>query len=118
MNAQTPDPVGSPAETMTEWPLQIRHLLIDRHVSPGWLPIGFREASGFKRAVCAGESKPLLRQEIEGSRRLDTAFARSVRRGDIRQIAAGHVTMHLGHPEAAMQAIRDLLGLQPVTESA
>ena len=64
----------------------------------------------FKRAVSAGVSESLLRDEIEGKHRLYTALAESVPRGDIRRIDAGHATIHYRQPEAVFQAIRDLLG--------
>ena len=64
----------------------------------------------FKKAVSAGESESLLHEEIEGKRRLYTALAESVPRGENRLIDdAGHVTIHLRHPEAVLQAIQDLL---------
>jgi hypothetical protein len=64
----------------------------------------------FKRAVSVGESESLLREEIEGKRRLYTALAESVPRGEIRLVDAGHVTMHLRRPDAVLQAIQDLIG--------
>jgi len=57
-----------------------------------------------------GESESLLREEIEGKRRLYTALAVSVPRGEIRLIDAGHVTLHLRCPGAVVQTIQDLLG--------
>ena len=67
------------------------------------------EVDGFKQAVSIGESDSLLREEIEGKRRLYTALAGSVPRGEIRLVDAGHVTMHLRRPGAVLQAIQDLL---------
>ena len=128
-------------QEMTDWPEEIREPLIERHVSPEWLRAGAREAcnvdqlydelrqggpmpdvplivlssmgtDGFKRAVLVGESESLLREEIEGKRRLYTAFAGSLPRGEVRLVDAGHVTMHFRHPEAVLQAIGDLLGGQ------
>ena len=65
----------------------------------------------FKRAVSQGTSESLLREEIEGKRRLYTALAESVPRGEIRLIDdAGHVTLHLRRPDAVRQTIQDLLG--------
>jgi hypothetical protein len=61
-------------------------------------------------AVSVGESESLLREEIEGKRRLYTALAESVPRGEIRLVDAGHVTMHLRRPHAVLQAIQDLIG--------
>jgi pimeloyl-ACP methyl ester carboxylesterase len=126
-------------QEMADWPESIRELLIERHVSPEWLRVGFQEAKNvdqlydevrhagpmpdvplivlcsmgidsFKRAVLVGESDSLLREEIEGKRRLYTALAESVPRGENRLVDAGHVTMHLRRPDAVLQAIQDLLG--------
>jgi pimeloyl-ACP methyl ester carboxylesterase len=125
-------------QEMAGWPAEIRERLIERHLSPGWLLTGFREAGnvdelydevrqagpmpdvplivlcsmevdGFKQAVSAGVPDSLLREEIEGKRRLYTALAGSVPRGEIRLVGAGHVTIHLRHPDAVLQAIQDLL---------
>jgi pimeloyl-ACP methyl ester carboxylesterase len=124
-------------QEMAGWPVEIRERLIERHLSPEWLVTGFREASnidqlyhdvrhggpmpdvplivlcsmevdGFKKAVSMGVPDSLLREEVEGKRRLYTALAGSVPRGEIRLVDAGHVTMHLRHPEAVLQAIDDL----------
>lgn len=116
------------AQEMADWPEQIRKLLIERHVSTQWLRAGFQEANNvdqlcdemrhaapmpdvrlivltsmgidsFKRAVSQGTSESLLREEIEGKRRLYTTLAESVPRGEIRLIDdAGHVTVHLRRP--------------------
>jgi pimeloyl-ACP methyl ester carboxylesterase len=128
------------AQETADWPEEIRDLLIDRHVSPEWLRVGLQEAKNvdqlyeevrqaglmpdvplivlssmgidsFKRAVSQGTSESLLHEEIEGKRRLYTALAHSIPRGEIRLIEdAGHVTMHFRRPEAVLQAIEDLLG--------
>jgi len=64
----------------------------------------------FKRAVLVGESDELLREENEGKRRLYTALAGSVPRGENRVIeGAGHASIHWSHPGAVAQAIQDLL---------
>jgi pimeloyl-ACP methyl ester carboxylesterase len=125
-------------QEMADWPAEIRERLIECHLSAEWLSTGFREAGnvdelydevrhagplpdvplivlcsmevdGFKQAVSIGESDSLLREEIEGKRRLYTALAGSVPRGEIRLVDAGHVTMHLRRPGAVLQAIQDLL---------
>ncbi len=127
------------AQEMTDWPAAIREILIERHVSWEWLHAGLQEAGnigqlydevrqagpmpdvpliilcsmgadGFKQAVLVGESESLLRAEIEGKRRLYADFARSVPRGEVRLVDAGHVTLHLRHPEAVRGALADLLG--------
>jgi len=64
---------------------------------------------GFKQAVSVGESESLLREEIEGKRRLYVALAESIARGQTRLIDAGHVAVHLRRPDAVLQAIQDLL---------
>ena len=65
----------------------------------------------FKQAVSGGTSEALLREEIEGKRRLYTALAESVSQGENRLVAdVGHVTLHLRRPDAVQQAIQDLLG--------
>jgi pimeloyl-ACP methyl ester carboxylesterase len=128
------------AQEMADWPEDVREVLIERHVSPEWLGVGIREASnvdklydevrhagplpdmplivlcsmgtdGFKQAVSSGESESLLREEIEGKRRLYTDMVSSVPRGEIRLVEAGHVTMPFRCPDAVLQAIQDLLGI-------
>jgi pimeloyl-ACP methyl ester carboxylesterase len=124
-------------QEMAGWPAEVREPLIERHLSREWLLTGFREGSnvdqlydeirhagpmpdvplivlcsmgidGFKQAVSMGVPDSLLHEEIEGKRRLYTALAGSVPRGEIRLVDAGHVTMHLRHPGAVLQAIEDL----------
>jgi hypothetical protein len=66
---------------------------------------------GFRQAVSIGESESLLREEIEGKRRLYTDMVSSVPRGEIRLVEAGHVTMPFRCPDAVLQAIQDLLSI-------
>jgi pimeloyl-ACP methyl ester carboxylesterase len=127
------------AQEMADWPEHVRDVLVERHVSPDWLPVGLREAQNvdqlsdevrragpmpdvpvivlysaaiddFRRVVSMGRSESLLQEEIEGRRRLYTMLAGSVPRGEIRPVDAGHVTMHLRRPDDVIQAVRDLLG--------
>ncbi len=127
------------AQEMADWPGEIRELLIERHVSLDWLWAGVQEAQNadqlydevrgagpmpdvpliilcamsvddFRRAVSVGESESQLREELEGKRRLYAKLAASVSRGENRLVDAGHLTMHLRHPDAVLQAIQDLLG--------
>lgn len=128
------------AQELAELPEEIRGPLIERHVSPEWLRVGFAEAKNidqlydemrqagpmpdvpviiltalgtdaFKRAMLVGESDELLREENEGKRRLYTALAGSVPRGENRVIeGAGHASIHWSHPGAVAQSIEDLLG--------
>ncbi len=128
------------AQEMADWPEEMRDLLIDRHLSQEWLRVGLQEAKNvdhlydevrragpmpdvplivlsstgidsFKRAVSQGTSESLLHEEIEGKRRLYTALAKSVPRGEIRLVNdVGHVTLHLRRPDTVLQAIADLLG--------
>jgi pimeloyl-ACP methyl ester carboxylesterase len=127
-------------QEMADWPEEIREPLIERHVSLEWLRVGLQEAKNvhqlydevrhagqvpdvplivlssmeidsFKAAVSQGTSESLLREEIEGKRRLYTALAESVPRGENRLIDdAGHVTIHFRRPDAVLQAIQDLIG--------
>jgi pimeloyl-ACP methyl ester carboxylesterase len=127
------------AAEMGEWPAEIREILIERHVSPDWLRVGLQETKNvdqlydevrnagpmpdlsliiltsmsidsFKEAVSQGTSESLLREEIEGKRRLYTAWADSFMRGENRLIEdAGHVTLHYRRPDAVVQAIQDIL---------
>jgi hypothetical protein len=61
--------------------------------------------------VSQGTSESLLREEIEGKRRLYSEWANSIPRGGIRLIDdVGHVTVHLRRPDAVLWAIQDLLG--------
>ena len=125
---------------MADWPTGIREPLIERHVSKEWLRVGLQEAKNlgqlndelrrigkmpdvlliiltaigmdpFKQAVSGGTPEALLREEIEGKRRLYTALAESVSHGENRLVdGVGHVTLHLRRPDAVAQAIQDLLG--------
>jgi pimeloyl-ACP methyl ester carboxylesterase len=127
------------ARELADWPEEVREPLIERHVSPEWLRPGFAEAKNpdqiydemrhagpmpdvplivltamgidaFKKAVLVGESDALLSEENEGKRRLYTALAGSVPRGENRVIAdAGHASVHWRHPDVILQAIQDLL---------
>jgi hypothetical protein len=127
------------AQEMVDWPEKFREPLIGRHVSPEWLQVGLQEAKNvdqlydevrhagptpdvplivlcstgiddFKKAVSAGTPESLLTKEIEGKRRLYAALAGSVPRGEMRLVDAGHVTIHLRHPDTVLKAIQDLLG--------
>jgi pimeloyl-ACP methyl ester carboxylesterase len=125
-------------QEMTDWPEEIRQVLVERHVSLDWLRASLQEATNveqlydevrnagpmadvpliiltsmdidpFKAAVSQGTSESLLREEIEGKRRLYTTWARSMH-GENRLIEdAGHVTLHFRRPDAVLGAIRDLL---------
>jgi pimeloyl-ACP methyl ester carboxylesterase len=125
-------------QEMTDWPEEIRDALVERHVSLDWLRAGLQEATNveqlydevrhagqmpdvpviiltsmgidsFKAAVSQGIPESLLREEIEGKRRLYTAWAHALH-GEIRLIEdVGHVTLHFRRPDAVLQAIQDLL---------
>jgi pimeloyl-ACP methyl ester carboxylesterase len=125
-------------QEMTDWPEEIRQVLVERHVSLDWLRAGLQEAANieqlydevrhaggmadvpliiltsmdidsFKAAVSQGTPESLLRAEIEGKRRLYTTWAHSMH-GENRLIEdVGHVTLHFRRPDAVLQAIRDLL---------
>jgi pimeloyl-ACP methyl ester carboxylesterase len=126
------------AQEMTAWPEEIREVLSERHVSPDWLRASLQQAKNveqiydevrhagempdlpmiiltsmgidpFKEAVSQGTPESLLREEIEGKRRLYTAWADSLH-GENRLIEdVGHVTLHFRRPDAVLQAIQDLL---------
>jgi pimeloyl-ACP methyl ester carboxylesterase len=127
-------------QLLASWPQEVRGPLIERHASPEWLRTGLAEArnfdelcdemrragpvpdvpliiltgtgiDAFKRAVSQGTPESLLRAEIDGKLRLYRAWAGSVPRGECRVIeGAGHASMPWTHPDAVIQAIRDLLG--------
>jgi pimeloyl-ACP methyl ester carboxylesterase len=127
------------AQEMADWPREIREVLVERHASLEWLSAGLQEAQNvdqlydevrraapipdiplivlcsmgvddFRRAVSVGESESQLSEELEGKRRLYATLAASVTRGENRLVDAGHLTIHLRHPDAVRQAIKDLLG--------
>ena len=76
-------------------------LAVDRSVLHG----------SFKAAVSQGTPESLMREEIDGKHKLYTALATSVPRGEIRLVdGGGHATFHFRRPDAAFQAIEDLLG--------
>ena len=125
-------------QEMTDWPEEISKVLVERHVSLAWLRAGLQEATNveqlydevrhagrmpdvpviiltsmgidpFKAAVSQGIPESLLREEIEGKRRLYTTWAHSLH-GENRLIEdVGHVTLHFRRPDALLQAIQDLL---------
>ena len=125
-------------QEMTDWPEEISKLLVERHVSLAWLRVGLQEATNveqlydevrhaegmpdvpviiltsmgidpFKAAVSQGIPESLLREEIEGKRRLYTTWAHSLN-GENRLIEdVGHVTLHFRRPDAVLQAIQDLI---------
>ena len=126
------------AQELAGWPEELRELLVECHVSLDWLRVGLQEAKNveqlyeevrragplpdvplivlcsveidaFKAVVSQGVDESLLREEIDGKRRLYTVLAESVPRGEIRPIDAGHVTIHFRQPDAVLRAIRDLL---------
>jgi pimeloyl-ACP methyl ester carboxylesterase len=125
-------------QEMTDWPEEISKVLVERHVSLAWLRAGLQEATNveqlydevrhaggmpdvpviiltsmgidpFKAAVSQGIPESLLREEIEGKRRLYTTWAHSLH-GENRLIEdVGHVTLHFRRPDAVLKAIQDLI---------
>jgi pimeloyl-ACP methyl ester carboxylesterase len=125
-------------QEMTDWPEEISKVLVERHVSLAWLRAGLQEATNveqlydevrhagrmpdvpviiltsmgidpFKAAVSQGIPESLLREEIEGKRRLYTTWAHSLH-GENRLIEdVGHVTLHFRSPDAVLKAIQDLI---------
>ncbi len=67
---------------------------------------------GFKQAVSVGKSEPLVREEIEGKRRLYATLAGSVPCGDV---DTGLVTMQFRHADSVLRAIHNLLAKWPRT---
>jgi len=121
---------------LAEWPDGIRELLIERHLDPEWFQVGVRERSNMPElrdelhrgghvpdvplialtalGVDPGQallmSKKALREMADGKRRLYTALADSVSRGEHRALNdARHSTIHVDRPDAVIQAIQDLL---------
>lgn len=130
---------GLLAQMMADWPKEICEPLIDNHVSPGWIKDGYNvvphrdrfldemrqagplpdvplilltamDIDDFKKAVLIGENEQLLREEIDGKRRLYDALAASVPHGENRLVhGAGHASIPWRRPDAVLQAIQDLL---------
>lgn len=121
------------------WPADIRAKLLERHSSLDWLAVGLRESrkvdqlyaevhnagpipdvpliimsstgsDGFRDAVSSGESPNQIRAEADAKLRLYHDLAASVRRGEVREVDSGHVTMAFRQPEAILLAIEDLAG--------
>jgi pimeloyl-ACP methyl ester carboxylesterase len=119
-----------------EWPDGIRQVLIGRHLSAEWFQVGVRERSNMPEladelrrggdvpdvpliALTALGTDPgmrllmsskALREMTDGKRRLYTALASSVTRGEYRPLEdARHSTITIDRPDAVIQAIRDLL---------
>jgi len=126
------------AQEMADWPPEVREPVIDYHVSPRGLKVGFQEASNveelyaeirgagplpdvpllmlsstrldpFKAVVSQGIPESLLDEEIEAKFRLYTDFAKTVPRGAVRPIEAGHVTIHLRGEQTVADALADLV---------
>jgi pimeloyl-ACP methyl ester carboxylesterase len=125
-------------QEMAGWPPEVREPLVDYHVSPRGLKVGFQEASNveqlhaeiraagtlpdvpllilsstqvdpFKAVVSQGIPQSLLVEEIEAKFRLYSDFAKSVPRGEVRPVEAGHVTIHLRGEQAVADALADLV---------
>lgn len=125
-------------QEMAGWPPEVREPLVDYHVSPRGLKVGFQEASNveqlyaeiraagplpdvpllilsstqvdpFKAVVSQSIPEFLLDEEIEAKFRLYTDFAKSLPRGAVRPVEAGHVTIHLRGEQAVADALADLI---------
>ncbi|MEU8897004.1 alpha/beta hydrolase [Nocardia sp. NPDC048505] len=116
------------------WPPEVRTPLVDGHVSAAWMVNGAKErrsvralhtelatggplpdvpllalaALGPDPAQRTGVSKKATDDLITAKRRLYTALADSVPRGEYRELpTAKHTTAHLDAPDEIVQAIRD-----------
>lgn len=127
---------------MAEWPPAIRDELVERHVSLKWLLAGMQEAQtverlyrearaggplpdvptiilssngidDFRRAVSAGQSEALIEAELAAKRRLYEDVAALLPRAEVRDVPAGHLTIHFRQPEAVIDAIADVLSATP-----
>jgi pimeloyl-ACP methyl ester carboxylesterase len=119
-----------------DWPGEIREVLVGRHVSAEWWQVGVRERSSMAAladelhqggtvpdvpliALAALGTDPGLRllmsaksrrETAEANRRMYTALAASVTSGEYRPLEdARHSTITIDRPDAAVQAVRDLL---------
>ncbi len=118
------------------FPDSVREQLIDQHLSPEGLPIGFREGANAMAVfdeLRAGGARPdvpvivlsgtdvdaaqtmlvpeaLLREQIAGSERLYTDLADQSPRGEHRSLLdASHASIPMTRPDAVATAINDLL---------
>jgi len=118
------------------FPDSVREQLIDQHLSPAGLPIGFREGSNALAVfdeLRAGGARPdvpeivlsgtdvdaaqtmlvpesVLREQIAGSERLYADIADRASRGEHRSLAdASHASIPMSRPDAVSTAINDLL---------
>lgn len=125
------------AAMYANFPDGIREQLIDQHLSPEWLPTGFREGANALAVFSelrAGGDRPdvplivlsgtdvddaqtmlvpeaLLREQIAGSERLYTDIASRAPRGEHRSLPdASHASIPMLRPDAVAGAIRNLLG--------
>ena len=124
---------------IADWPPDLAMALVERHVSLDWLAVGLREArkvddlyaevrgvgpmpdlplvilcsmstDGFQRAVSAGQSDELTREEIAAKFRLYTDLTATLHQADLRPVDSGHVTLAFRDPDAVLTAISDLTG--------
>jgi len=124
-------------QELADWPDDVREVLVERHVSLDWLAVGLRESrrieqlydevreagpvpdvpliilastgtDGFRDAVSSGESRALLRAEVEGKLRLYEKVAAMSPRGQVRTVESGHVTLPFRQRDAILQAIDDV----------
>ena len=124
------------ATMFANFPDGIREQLIDQHLSPEWLPTGFREGANALSVFSelrAGGDRPdvplivlsgtdvddaqtmlvpeaLLREQIAGSERLYADLANRAARGEHRSLPdVSHASIPMLRPDAVSAAIHDLL---------
>lgn len=105
-------------KSLEEWPARSRgnpeNELVKEIRNGGALPdvpMIVLTAMGLDPFMAVFTPDSFLRQVNDGKRSMYEAFARSVPRGEHREVEnAGHTTIHTDRPDAVLQAIRDLLG--------
>lgn len=127
---------GTLADMFAAFPEPVGELLIDTHMSPDRLPIGFREGTNLLavfeelRVGGAGPNVPMivlsgtgidsgqtmfaseaqLREQIAGSEQLFAAIAAAAPQGEHRSLSdASHANMPMARPDAVAGAVGDLL---------
>jgi pimeloyl-ACP methyl ester carboxylesterase len=127
------------AREMADWPPDLAHALVERHVSLDWLAVGIRESrklddlyaeardygpvpdiplvilcsmstDGFQQAVSVGQSDELVQAEIAAKLHLYTDVTATLHHAQVRPVDGGHLTLAFRDPDAILTAINDLAG--------